>query len=829
MDIFDLSAKITLDSSEFEKGVNEAGGHMEGLSAKAVALGNAIYDIGTKAASAFGTLVKSAVGGYADFEQLVGGVDTLFKESSNAVQSYADNAYRTAGISANQYMETATSFAGSLLQSLAGDTEAAAAYADRAITDMSDNANKMGTSMDSIIATYQSLSRGNYAMLDNLKLGYGGTKAELERLLADADALSESFNLVYDANGKVSYSFADIVDAIGIVQTEMGITGTTAQEAATTISGSVASMKAAWENWLVGLGDSNADMTGLTDNLLDSVQTVWTNLEPVLGQIKTSLMQVFSELTGIDLSAVTGQFSAFSAGVQGFVNPLVDALQEGGLTGLFQELLTQFENLTGIDFASIFSGINTAFETVKTTFDNIKTTFDGFVQSFQEGGFTGLFDGILQSFQNLTGLDLTPFTGTIQMITTAFDGLIKGGVSGMLEAIVGRFEDLTGLDLSTVKEQLGKFGQAIDDIATAFAEGGLQGALDEFMQKMDDLTGLDVSGFFDGVRQAVDDLVQAFKEGGIQGLLDEFANAFKDAGPKILEFGKGILESVGQLLQQVGEYIYTHMPENIQGLIDSIGNFFKSLWEYLKVLWDQMKPLVEFIGVALVESIKTAFNVIKTLFDTIVSGLTHILDFLSAQFDIIVALWKGDFQGAAEAIKAAFDSVLAFFGDIVNGIMNLFEDLVGFFKDIGSRMWEGLKSGFSKAIDGIKDIAGDISEGFKDFFGIHSPSRLFEEYGRFMAQGLENGWNGEMREFSQKMYDSLTPKWNGEMRMGHVDFASSAIGKSSAAQISSMLSGMQERGGNYSINLVVDGRTLANVVFDPLSSVAKQKGVTLGA
>lgn len=171
MDIFDLSAKITLDSSEFEKGVDNASGAMEGLSVKAVALGNAIYDIGKKAASAFGELSKAALEGYADFEQLTGGIDTLFGSASDAVMKNADQAFKTAGISANRYMETATSFAGSLLQSLAGDTEAAAAYADRAITDMSDNANKMGTSMDSIIATYQSLSRGNYAMLDNLNFG----------------------------------------------------------------------------------------------------------------------------------------------------------------------------------------------------------------------------------------------------------------------------------------------------------------------------------------------------------------------------------------------------------------------------------------------------------------------------------------------------------------------------------------------------------------------------------------------------------------------------------------------------------------------------------
>lgn len=765
MDIFDLSAKITLDSKEFESGVSSAGNSMDGLSAKAVALGNAIYDIGSKAVSAFGQLAQAALGGYADFEQLTGGIDTLFKTSSETVQSYADNAYKTAGLSANAYMETATSFAGALLQSLGQDTEAAA-YADRAITDMSDNANKMGTSMESIIATYQSLSRGNYAMLDNLKLGYGGTKAELERLLEDADALSESFNLMYDANGKVSYSFADIIDAISIVQSEMGITGTTAAEAASTISGSVASMKAAWENWLVGLGDPNADLSGLTDNLIDSVQTMASNVLPVMGQIKDSLVEVFSDLTGINLSGISSQMQELSGGIMNVINPLINAAQEGGFSGLFDELLNQFENLTG--------------------------------------------------------LDLSAFTGTIQTVMAALDGLREDGASGALEAIVGKFEELTGLDLSAVKEQLGNFGQAIDDIANAFTEGGVQGAIDEFLGKLDELTGVDVSGFFGGIVDSVKELAQAFNEGGLSKAAEELANSFKDAGPRILEFGQGILDSIGQLLSQIGEQIYSAMPENIQGLIDSIGNFFRSLWDYLKVLWEQLQPFVAFFAVTLVEGIKQAWENIKNAFDFVVETVTAAFDFISAQLDFAVALWKGDFEGAADAIKRSWDAVLDFFYGIIENIKSAFSGLVSFFSNIGSQMWNGLKSGFSAAVDGIKDIASDIGQGFKDFFGIKSPSRLFAQYGSFMAQGLEKGWDSEIDSVVDRMSRGVTVH-------GSVDFASSAIGKASSAQISSMLTGMQERGGTYSINLVVDGRTLANVVFDPLSGVAKQKGVTLGA
>lgn len=203
-------------------------------------------------ATAVGALVKQAVESYAEYEQLVGGVDTLFGSASAEVQKKADNAYKTAGMSANEYMETVTGFSASLIQSLGGDTEKAAKYADMAITDMSDNANKMGTDMSLIQNAYQGFAKQNYTMLDNLKLGYGGTKEEMERLLKDASKIS---GIKYDIS-----SYADIVDAIHVVQTEMGITGTTAKEASTTIQGSISSMKSAWQNLLTGLADENADL-----------------------------------------------------------------------------------------------------------------------------------------------------------------------------------------------------------------------------------------------------------------------------------------------------------------------------------------------------------------------------------------------------------------------------------------------------------------------------------------------------------------------------------------------------------------------------------------
>ena len=261
--------------------------------------------VGVAALSAAATgvvaLTKASVANYAEYEQLVGGVETLFKKSSDTVMKYAENAYKTAGLSANEYMETVTSFSASLLQSLGGDTEKAAKAADQAITDMSDNANKMGTSMEMIQNAYQGFAKQNYTMLDNLKLGYGGTKEEMERLLADAEKLSgQKFDIS---------SYADIVEAIHVVQTEMGITGTTADEAGRTISGSAGAMKAAWQNLITGIADDNADFEGLIDNFVTSL--VGDGTEQNLGVFGNLLPRIEVALGGVgDLIAKLAPYIA---------------------------------------------------------------------------------------------------------------------------------------------------------------------------------------------------------------------------------------------------------------------------------------------------------------------------------------------------------------------------------------------------------------------------------------------------------------------------------------------------------------------------------------
>lgn len=315
MNLFNLFVKIGADTSGAEKGIDDVGKKTSSLGSKvSKGLGVTAKVVGAAVSAAAGgvaALATAATKSYGDYEQLVGGVETLFKESQGVVMEYANNAYKTAGLSANEYMETVTGFSASLLQSLGGDTEKAAKYADMAITDMSDNANKMGTDMSSIQYAYQGFAKQNYTMLDNLKLGYGGTKEEMERLLSDAQKLS---GVEYDIS-----SYADIVDAIHVVQTEMGITGTTAKEAATTIQGSVSAMKSAWKNLVVGIADDNQDFNKLVNNFVDSAVTAGNNIIP---RIETSIK-------GIAKLVSSASQSIIPLAVDTIVNALPDVVSAG--------------------------------------------------------------------------------------------------------------------------------------------------------------------------------------------------------------------------------------------------------------------------------------------------------------------------------------------------------------------------------------------------------------------------------------------------------------------------------------------------------------------
>lgn len=333
------------------------------------------------AATGLAALTKQAVTLYADYEQLIGGVDTLFKDSADTVKSYADAAYQSAGLSANKYMETVTSFSASLIQSLGGDTEAAAEYANQAIIDMSDNANKMGTDMTMIQNAYQGFAKGNYTMLDNLKLGYGGTAREMARLINDSGILGdEMINLADKQNlgaALQEVGFARITQAIHIMQERMGIAGTTQLEAATTISGSIGMMKAAWDNFLTGMANPDADFSALTEQLVSSIVTVADNLIPrivetipriveglmaVMGTLATYMpdiiMSILPALISGATSLVASLMSTLPALIQQLIPVVISSLQ------LVVDAITETMGIANINVQEVFSAIGEGFQTL---------------------------------------------------------------------------------------------------------------------------------------------------------------------------------------------------------------------------------------------------------------------------------------------------------------------------------------------------------------------------------------------------------------------------------------------------------------------------------
>lgn len=460
MNLLDLAVKITCDDQASGE-VNKIGDGIKNTLGTAAKVGGA-------AVAALGTATiavgKTALDAYSNYEQLVGGIDTLFKSSSAKMQQYAANAYQTAGVSANRYMEISTSFAAALISSLGGNTEAAADMANTAITDMSDNANKMGTSLETVQEAYMSLSRGNYEMLDSLKLGYGGTKSELERLLSDAEKFSAAQGKVRDFSVD---SYSDIVEAIHIVQDEMGITGTTAEEAATTIEGSVNMAKAAWDNWLAGLGNEDADMEGLTDQLVQSVVIAGKNIIPRVGQIMTTLGQTVADYApGVGLYLRNALINVLPEAVQG---PMRDAFAGvdkvvGKLESVFNDNLKPAADAADSVFSAISSGVKTFGDAVNDlvlpAIDQLSPAFEDFFGAIQAA------QPLLEFIANLIGVGLAAAISVAIKLFAAITEVVAFVITGFAQL----YEDISGFVTGVVNFFTVDLPNAINALVQWFAQ-----------------------------------------------------------------------------------------------------------------------------------------------------------------------------------------------------------------------------------------------------------------------------------------------------------------------------------------------------------------------
>ena len=589
------------------------------------------------AKSALSSIGGAALSAYADYEQLAGGVDTLFGSSASTLKGYADEAYRTAGMSANQYMTQATSFAASLVQSVSGDTAKAAEYANMAMIDMSDNVNKMGSDMQSVQDAYQGFAKQNFTMLDNLKLGYGGTKEEMQRLIADANKLRAEQGKTADLTIE---SYADIVEAIHTVQEEMGITGTTAKEASTTISGSIGMAKAAWTNFLTGLGRDDVDFSQLTNQLLESIGAVAKNVAPRVAIIGKSIIQAFpSVLSGLGsvLAPILSEAlsTAWNIAVQaiaglGIKLPAVDSSQ---FMAAFQQLATFVG--TAID------GIKGAISTLSFAFAPAVAAIQSAmapVVSQVSSVLLPALSALGAALGNLAATVLPVISAAIQAMAPVIATVIGAVVSlasaistGLAPAING-IASLIQAVLPVVKQLFTQWGASIQAVVSAtftFIESVVTTVMNAVNAVISTVLAL-INGDWSGVWAGIQAFASAVWN-GIGGIVS--------AGAELI---KAVINSALSLIQSIWSAAW-----------NAVSSFFSSIWEGLK---------------------GAASDGVNAVYNTVIGIKDMVVGFFTGAGSWLVDSGKALLQGFADGVMGAVGWV----GDQISGALGTIRGLFPF-------------------------------------------------------------------------------------------------------------------------------------------------------
>ena len=700
MNLLDLMVKIGVDDQASSKVDSLAGkitgalGTAAGVATKAVAAGVAAVTAAT------GAITKSSLDAYGAYEQNVGGIQKLFgnmgksldeyaeltgnavdavaekwgvlEQSQNMVLQNAANAYKNAGMSANQYMEQVTGFSAALITSLGNDTVAAANYADMAMTDMSDNANTFGTDMESIQWAYQGFAKQNYTMLDNLKLGYGGTKEEMERLIADA-------NKVKAANGEMADlsidKFADVVEAIHIMQGEMQISGTTAREAATTIEGSVNMMKASWQNWLTGLGDSDADMSQLTNQLVDSFETAASNVIPRVGVIVGTLI---GEIPGLVAQVGPALVDGMGQIGEQASNALRDSLSGNGAA------------------LGVFDGIVNAIEVVEQRVNGFKSLFsmgENPIESFALAGQYGL-NLLVQDLGNLASY-------------------AEEAIPKMAEAAAGMVESL---------------GQGIaDNMPTVMEKGlemleGLTGSLREGAGTLVD-SGMElIENLAQGLADSMPTLIEHVPE-----IVSNIAGIINDNAPKLLETGFNVIVTlVGGLINAIPT-IVENIPQIISAIVDAFMAFgWASLGKgAIDGLVNGVNGMVGAAGEAGASVSNGVVNAIRSL----PGNLANLAKSAMYNFSSTIS----------GMISAARSAALQVASGVESAILTLPSKMASIGSNIISGLVNGITSNAARVASAITGAVGGAIEAAKNMLGIHSPSRVFRDMFGYVMEGAALG------------------------------------------------------------------------------------------
>ncbi len=679
--------KTSLDGTG--KTTTALGDKMQSVSGKVLNVAKGITIAGATAATAVGAMVTKSVNSFAEYEQLIGGVETLFKGSAETVKGYANEAYKNAGLSANEYMSTVTSFSASLINSMGGDTEAAASRANMAINDMSDNANKMGSNMDTIMQTYQSISRGNYGMLDNLKLGYGGTKKEMERLIADAERMRAEMGkpIDYDIS-----SFSDVVSAIHDIQDNMGITGTTSKEAATTISGSLNMLKASWNNTLTALTVGGEMFDNSIDNLVTSAMTFGKNIVPAIekalggvGQLVTGLAPVIAaELPNMVSTVLPSLVSAAGSLVSGIASQ-IPAIA-GAVLSSVPAVLDGMAGMLG----------ESSVGKLKSAFDNLKNSISTALSGIDTSVISNLASGIIPSLCGALSLAMNTASGLISVASTLSP--VIAGVAGAVTAykiavtaanvVEGIRNGLIAFSATMTGTQTAAFAPlttaTIAQIAATQALNVVTGAFGAIMTFVTSPIGLVVIAI--GAVIAVGvllykhwDTVKAFAMNlwntiknvfeGIKNAVSEKINALKNVIGNVMEGAKNIAT---QKLNNI-KNAYNEHGGGIKGIAAAT---MTGLKEYYTIGYDAINALTGGKLGQMVESIKSKFS-------EIVSSVSVKISSIKAHIATITGNVSGVFNSVKSTISNTFESVkskvVSVFDNVKSAISNAISTIKGYF------------------------------------------------------------------------------------------------------------------------------------------------------
>lgn len=552
MNVFDLFASLSLDSSAYNQGLDDAESRANsvgsvigrGLGVAGAAVGAAIG----AAATGVATLTTQSVQAYADFEQLSGGVEKIFEDSADAVMEYANQAFETSGLSANQYMETVTGFSASLLQGLGGDTEAAAEIANMAIIDMADNANTYGTDMEAIQNAYMGFAKGNYTMLDNLKLGYGGTGEEMLRLINDSGILEEQITSLDDV------TFDQMIEAIHAVQENLNVAGTTANEASSTISGSIGMLSAAWQNLVTGMADSNADLGGLIDNVVSSAQTVVGNLVPVVTQALGGIAQLIEQVAPIIVAELPG---------------LIDTVLPPLLSAAIQITTALVQALP-----SIISAISKALPQILSTL--IPAIISVTPLLIQAGG--ELLMGLASGLADNADLLLDSVIDVVHILVDDF--LTPDNIESMISVAVDLILTLSTALIEHAPELIGAAVMLVSQIIVGLAESlpSVAEQIGNFIADLgEDLGNWLYDMFGDGLIEVVD---------GLASWWDEIVSFASDVVDGFVDLGADIIATIVDFMGGAG------LVFNFDDMISSVTQFGSDLWDDLTGIFENAKTIV---------------------------------------------------------------------------------------------------------------------------------------------------------------------------------------------------------------------------------------------